>query len=97
MAEEYIGREKIVKLANEIKDNFAPLHRLVIDAFIYCIETNISTTDVVEVVRCKDCKYNGKISENEEDYYCQNKHGLNGYICDASYCCNGKKKEGVEE
>ena len=53
-----------------------------------------TTADVVEVVRCKDCEYNGKISEDEEDYYCQNKHGLNGYICDSSYCCNGKRKEG---
>lgn len=46
---EYIVREDIVKLANEIKDNFAPLHRAVIDAFIYNIETNIPAADMVEV------------------------------------------------
>lgn len=46
---EYIEREEIIKLANEIKDNFAPLHRAVIDAFIYNIETNIPTADVVPV------------------------------------------------
>lgn len=60
---------------------------------------SIATTpaDVVEVVRCKDCEYSGKTSEDEEDYYCQNKYGLNGYICDVSYCCNGKRKEGEQD
>ena len=57
----------------------------------------LSDADVVEVVRCKDCEYSGKTSEDEEDYYCQNKYGLNGYICDVSYCCNGKRKEGEQD
>ena len=51
--------------------------------------------DAVEVVRCKECEYSGKTSDDEE-YYCQNKHGLNGYICDVSFCSNGKRKEGVK-
>ena len=52
---EYIVRADIVKLANEIKDNFAPLHRAVIDAFIYNIETNIPAADVVEVRHAEWC------------------------------------------
>ena len=46
---EYIEREKIVELSKILKDNFAPLHRMVIDAFIYNIDKNIPTADVQEV------------------------------------------------
>lgn len=46
---EYIEREAIIKLSKEIKDNFAPLHQKVIDAFIYNIDKNIPTADVEPV------------------------------------------------
>lgn len=46
---EYIERGKIVELSKILKDNFAPLHRKVIDAFIYNIDKNIPTADVQEV------------------------------------------------
>ena len=53
---EYIERESIIKLSKEIKDNFAPLHRKVIDAFIYNINKNIPTAKV-KPVRHGEWKY----------------------------------------
>ena len=50
MSKEYIEREAVIKLSKDIKDNFAPLHRAVIDAFIYLINNNIPTADVAPVV-----------------------------------------------
>lgn len=35
MEREYIDRDEIVELAAKLKPNFAPLHRLVIEAFVY--------------------------------------------------------------
>lgn len=47
--DEYIERKKIVEFSKELKDCFAPLHREVINAFIYNIDQNIPTVDVQEV------------------------------------------------
>lgn len=46
---EYIEREEVYEVAKEIKDSFAPLHRLVIDALIYAITDKVPTADVAEV------------------------------------------------
>lgn len=49
--------------------------------------------DVVEVVRCKDCKcYEEMQSENA--CFC-NKFG--GYVTEHDYCSRAEKKEGAEE
>lgn len=86
MAKEYIELEAITKLAKEIKDDFAPLHRAVIDAFVYSIKTNIPTADVVEVVRCKDCAV-----PHNRWLGCPN---LNGLIPPLDfYCERGERKE----
>lgn len=57
----------------------------------------IPTIDAVEVVRCKDCKYN--IIEEWEDglflYGCEHPMGLEDV--DAYYfCCHGERKEDEE-
>lgn len=38
MKDEYIEREVIVEHAAKIKSHFAPLHRLVIEAFVYSLK-----------------------------------------------------------
>lgn len=81
---EYIEREAIDKLANEIKTNFAPLHRHVIDAFIYAIVDKVPAADVAPVVhgewiersdkgilnmRCPYmCSICGRVEELKEPY-----------------------------
>ncbi len=37
MEKEYIDREGIIELAAKLKPRFAPLHRLVLEAFVYAI------------------------------------------------------------
>lgn len=56
-----------------------------------------STADVVEVVRCKDCKYYELIySEGDNERLCNNGLGLQ-LINDDSYCPYGKRKEKTDE
>lgn len=65
---EYIERKEISKLAHKLKSEFAPLHRAVIDAFIYSINNNIPTADVVEVRRGKWVLTVHKASANYRRY-----------------------------
>ena len=44
----YIKREDIIKQARKIKKNFAPLHRLVIEAFITSLN-DIPNADVTPI------------------------------------------------
>ena len=53
---------------------------------------NQPTADVVEVVRCKDCKWwkNGEL--------CRNVNGLNSIVWNGEwFCASGQRKEGAEE
>ena len=38
MEKEYIEREEIIELATKLKPRFAPLHRLVLEAFVYAVK-----------------------------------------------------------
>lgn len=48
MDKTYISLKDIQKHRDEIRDNFAPLHRTVIDAFVYSLEA-ISPAEVAPV------------------------------------------------
>lgn len=95
---EYIEREKIVELSKILKDNFAPLHRMVIDAFIYNIDKNIPTADVVEVVRCKDCKHSYINSFSAQSgvalckFWSNRAEGNNLVVQQDDYCSYGERK-----
>ena len=55
----------------------------------------IENKELVEVVRCKDCRYLGT-----KDFvfgYCKSIYGLNGILQYDSFCCNGKRKESEGE
>ncbi len=54
------------------------------------------TADVVEVVRCKDCKYLYCLSAIDRRFYCRHHpHGLEGIniIEDNPYCSYGERRE----
>jgi hypothetical protein len=57
---------------------------------------NAITTDVVEVVRCKDCKYLYCLSAIDRQFNCrhypQGLHGIN-IIEDNPYCSYGERRE----
>ena len=64
-----------------------------------CFVEKIPTADVVEVVRCKDCKYfNGKIDVlcercGDIDEPCGGCHYTGGCTYDDGYCHHGERRK----
>ena len=66
----------------------------VADAFNEIISRikNTPTADVVEVVRCKDCKYKGGNGYDEDVCWeIEPQHGV--YVSDNWYCADGERRE----
>ena len=58
---------------------------------------NAPTIDVVEVVRCKDCKYKRLYDEGETKYYycaLEDRPNRNWTVDDTDYCSWGRGKQG---
>ena len=56
-----------------------------------CVVTSIKTAptaDVVEVVRCRDCKW---LYDEMDDYCCRSHRGL-ARICENSFCSYGERR-----
>lgn len=97
--DEYIEREKALNDFDEWIDTTGALPKGT--SYYYecraCIE-DVPSADVVEVVRCRDCKYykNGKhftdIKFCQRLPYYAEKGGLN--TADNDYCSYGERKEG---
>lgn len=49
---------------------------------------NLPTADVVEVVRCRDCKYRA------EDDFCTGRGWPDQLVADNGFCDKGKRKDG---
>jgi len=55
----------------------------------------LQTADVVDVVRCKDCKH--RIYDGSRDlYYCEMYHGM-GDVSDDNYCSFGEKADTLDD
>ena len=86
----YIDREDLLKNLKQ----FAPEH---LTPLIVMLIEKQPTADVVEVVRCKDCKYfNGKIDVPCErcgdiDEPCGGCHYTGGCTYDDGYCHHGER------
>lgn len=62
------------------------------DSIIKFLQEKCPTADVVEVVRCKDCKY--WVSPMKDDaHYCNKKSGLVGIVAEEDFCSYGERKE----
>lgn len=53
--------------------------------------SKLPIADVVEVVRCKDCKY-WFSSNNDDAHYCKYQYGLQGLVAEEDYCSYGERK-----
>ena len=84
---DYIKRESALKA---IEDSARPFVKTMAnDAYwAYKAVEEIPAEDVVEVVRCKDCKW---LYDEMDDYCCRNHRGL-VLICENSYCSYGERK-----
>lgn len=85
----YIDAQKL-KDAMNIKDDTNG--RFDIMTALQCVD-NAPTADVVEVVRCKNCKYaiEGDAVFGITDYYCR-KHGIH-CLSATDFCSYGEKDE----
>lgn len=95
---EYIERQKLINaipIVNE--DKQISLYGAVADFIV--IASSIPTADVVEVVRCKDCKFFGKnrpYRDNKLPFaFCDKFH--HNITTDDDFCSYGERKEGAEE
>ena len=80
---DYIKREDALKDADTIDPKYSDLIRRVKD-----IINAQPSADVVEVVRCKDCKH------YEFDGYCKT---ICGFMLPDFYCSDGERKEQEHE
>lgn len=101
----YIDKEK---LKAELQKKIELSHkakRAVIEEDFEDIINDMPTADVVEVVRCKDCKYSRPINDIEKDIYFKDVViceicSLAGEPCGVlldGYCNYGERKDGAEE
>lgn len=100
---EYIDREKLTKhIEDEIEafgnpsESQKPLAYGGVLALRYCksVAVTLPTADVVEVVRCKDCKY----YDNEQCYHRRHDHhGQSVYQEEDDFCSYGEKMDGKGE
>ena len=60
------------------------------------VEEDIPSADVVEVVRCKDCKYALSQRAQYGDYWCKSRKGML-YVMPDNYCSYGECKDGEKE
>lgn len=105
----YIKREAVLKIIGDNcphdKGGYNTEEEMGAGAACYYIMKdveNIPTADVVEVVRCKDCKHNPKnggecdrsITHTSRDYVCE----VNTYrYIGIDYCSYGERREQNEE
>ena len=90
---EYIEREKIFPNGVFYVSNEHPEKS--IDELIKRIY-DIHAADVVEVVRCKDCKYFSSFEYSEQQGLCINHSGLNGIdacVSEDDFCSYGERKQ----
>ena len=77
--------------ADKLQEAFKELHggkrSLLIDT--------APTADVVEVVRCKECKYNAK-GDNESEFWnlCRLRSWVYVPVSDEDYCSRGERRTG---
>lgn len=91
---EYIERSEAIKELHNAYEYEYPTASGAFDEFASTIVPNvlrnIPAADVVEVVRCKDCKH-WYSPMNDDAHYCNLKHGLVGIVAEEDYCSYGER------
>lgn len=89
MAEkEYIDKEFVINTIHELKAK--PLPKTILLEHLQQIIEDISANNIMEVVRCKDCKYYRKMYK-----LCSCRSDkFNVYLNDNDFCSYGERKDG---
>lgn len=53
---------------------------------------SVRESDVVEVVRCGECKYFTPWNKRNQEYYCSNHKGLHQMVTGDQFCSQGEMK-----
>lgn len=84
----YIERERVLEIAKD--EYYSDFHKSMADlTSLRELLEDSPTADVVEVVRCKDCK-NLMFS----DFYGECSKGYMGIVSPDDYCSRGERKDG---
>ena len=90
MTNQYINRETVKRELLSWAVCMNHPEYLIKDDALHIIDS-IPAADVVEVVRCRECKYHEE--EGIEMVYCPNMIG--GWVENEWFCANGERKEGA--
>lgn len=90
MAKEYIERKAAIKMIEEDLPEVVYYHK---EDAIACLEC-LPSADVVEVVRCEDCRYCDKYHNwNNREYFGCNYNGEITEVLADHYCSYGERRE----
>ena len=93
MSKEYIEREKALEKVIEVKHHDPELSGVVLHRYIKEIDLkDISAADVVEVVRCRDCKHSYRIDGVKEEYDCAKNSAFAKFFPGDHFCGYGERK-----
>lgn len=95
MSKEYIEREDAkARLRIWITDCVLDGENEAADCFRDCIDLldGIPAADVVEVVRCRDCKHSYRIDGAKEEYYCAKISAFAKFFPGDHFCGYGERK-----
>ena len=90
MAKEYIEREAAKRELLSWAVSLNHPEYLIKDDALHIIDS-FPATDVVEVVRCRECKW---WHEDDDIGHCDNPDGLDNYAKPDDFCSYGERKEG---
>lgn len=93
MAKEYIEREKALEKVIEVKHHDPELSGVVLHRYIKEIDLkDIPAADVVEVVRCRECKHSYRIDGAKEEYDCAKISAFAKFFPGDHFCGYGERK-----
>ena len=93
MSKEYIEREKALEKVIEVKHYDPELNGVVLHRYIKEIDLkDIPAADVVEVVRCRDCKHSYRIDGAKEEYDCAKISAFAKFFPGDHFCGYGERK-----
>lgn len=90
MVGDYISRDEMVEQTKARSVLGAPKYNTGLETAIE-VATSIPAADVVEVVRCRNCKYRA------EDDFCTGRGWPEQLVADDGFCEKGKRKDGGQD
>lgn len=93
MSKKYIEREKALEKVIEVKHYDPELSGVVLHRYIKEIDLkDIPAADVVEVVRCRECKHSYRIDGAKEEYDCAKISAFAKFFPGDHFCSYGERK-----